>query len=408
MSFQTGLSGLNSAARALEVIGNNVSNANVTGFKGSRAQFADVFAASLNGGGAANTVGIGTKVATIAQDFTQGTITVTNNPLDVAIAGNGFFRMTQNGVVTYSRNGEFQMDSQGFIVNSLNYNLTGYGVDATGAIVPSQPTPLQISTADVPPTATSTFDAVFNLDSRAPAITVAFDPTNPATYTNTTAGTIYDSLGNPHIVELFFARTATAGQWALYGTVDNAPAPNITGLPATIDFSNTGVLTTVMPLTGASVPITGGAASPLTMQFDFSGATQFGAEFGVSALGQNGFTSGKLAGFTVASDGTLQGRYTNGQTRTLGQVVLSSFVNPQGLSPLGDGQFSETSRSGLPITGAPQTGTLGALQSAALEEGNVDLTKALVDLITAQRNYQANAQTIKTQDAVLQTLVNLR
>ena len=407
MSFQTGLSGLNSAARNLDVVGNNVANANVTGFKGSRAQFADVMAASLTGGGS-NAVGIGPKVGTIAQDFTQGTISVTNNPLDVAISGNGFFRMTQNGAVSYSRNGEFQINNQGDIVNAQNYNLTGYMADINGTILPSQPVPLRISTADVAPTSTSEFDAVFNLDSRRPAITLPFNANDPATYTNTTASTVFDSLGNPHVIELFFARTATPGQWAIYGTVDNSATPNLTGLPATLNFDTNGQLTTAMPIAGVTMPVTGGAASPLTVQFDFRGSTQFGSDFGVTALSQNGFASGKLAGFNIASDGVIRGRYTNGQTRDLGQIVLSTFVNAQGLNPLGEGQFAETPRSGLAVTGAPETGTLGSLQAAALEAGNVDLTEALVDLITAQRNYQANAQTIKTNDAVMQTLVNLR
>ncbi len=407
MSFQTGLSGLNSAARDLDVIGNNVANANVTAFKGSRAQFADVMAASLSGGGS-NSVGIGIKVASVSQDFTQGTISVTNNPLDVAISGSGFFRMEQNGAVSYTRNGEFQTDNAGYIVNAAGYNLTGYVADISGTILPSQPEPLRISTADVAPTPTSQFEAVFNLDSRKPAITAPFNANDPSTYTNTTASTVYDSLGNPHVIELFFVRTATAGQWNLYGTVDNSATPNLTGLPATIDFSNTGQLATTMPVTGVTLPVSGGAATPLTLTFNFSGSTQYGSDFGVTALSQDGFTSGKLAGFNIGEDGLLRGRYTNGQTRNLGQVVLSTFVNAQGLNPLGDGQYAETPRSGLPVTGTPGSGTLGSLQSAALEEGNVDLTEALVDLITAQRNYQANAQTIKTNDAVMQTLVNLR
>jgi flagellar hook protein FlgE len=407
MSFQTGLSGLNSAARELDVVGNNVANANVTGFKGSRAQFAEVMASSLNGGGS-NTIGIGTKVATVAQDFTQGTISVTNNPLDVAISGNGFFRMEQNGAVSYSRNGEFQIDNAGFIVNASGYNLTGYVADANGTILPSQPVPLRISTTDVPPTPTSSFEAVFNLDSRKPAITVPFNANDPTTYTNTTASTVYDSLGNPHVIELFFVRTSIPGQWDLFGTIDNSPTPNLTGLPATLNFSNTGLLTTAMPAAGVTLPVTSGAVSPLTVDFNFAGATQFGTDFGVTALSQNGFTSGKLAGFNIGDDGVIRGRYTNGQNSNLGQVVLSTFVNAQGLNPLGDGQYAETPRSGLAVTGTPGSGTLGVLQSAALEEGNVDLTEALVDLITAQRNYQANAQTIKTNDAVLQTLVNLR
>ena len=407
MSFQTGLSGLNSAARELDVVGNNVANANVTGFKGSRAQFAEVMASSLNGGGS-NTIGIGTKVATVAQDFTQGTISVTNNPLDVAISGNGFFRMEQNGAVSYSRNGEFQIDNAGFIVNASGYNLTGYVADASGTILPSQPVPLRISTTDVPPTPTSSFEAVFNLDSRKPAITVPFNANDPTTYTNTTASTVYDSLGNPHVIELFFVRTSVPGEWNLFGTIDNSPVPNLTNLPATLNFSNTGLLTTAMPAAGVELPVTSGAVSPLIIDFNFSGATQFGTDFGVTGLSQNGFTSGKLAGFNIGDDGVIRGRYTNGQNSNLGQVVLSTFVNAQGLNPLGDGQYAETPRSGLAVTGTPGSGTLGVLQSAALEEGNVDLTEALVDLITAQRNYQANAQTIKTNDAVLQTLVNLR
>lgn len=407
MSFQTGLSGLNSASRNLDVIGNNVANAGVSGFKSSRVQFADVFAASLNGGGT-GPVGIGSKVSTVTQDFTQGTISVTNNPLDLAISGNGFFRMEQNGLVTYSRNGEFRLDNAGNIVNSLGFNLSGYAADATGNVVRTSPAPLQISNADIPPAATSEFEAVFNLDSRSTAITAPFSPANPATYTSTTAGTVYDSLGNPHEIRLFFALTSTPRTWAVYGTVDGAPAANITGLPATIAFGTNGQLTTPMPVTGVSIPVTGGAASPLSVSFDFAGATSFGSDFGVSTLNQNGFTSGRIAGFTFGGDGLITGRYTNGQTRTIGQVALTSFINPQGLRQLGEGQYAETSASGLAITGTPEAGTLGSLQSGALEQSNVDLTEALVELITAQRNYQANAQTIKTLDSVLQTLVNLR
>ncbi len=405
MSFQTGLSGLNSAARDLDVVGNNVANANVIGFKGSRAQFADVMASSLSGSGA---VGIGTKVASVVQDFTQGAISVTDNPLDVAISGNGFFRMEQNGVVSYSRNGQFQVDNAGYLVNGAGYNLTGYPADSTGVILPTQPTPLRVATSDLSPTPTSEFDAVFNLDSRKPAITLPFNANDPSTYTNTTASTVYDSLGNSHVLELFFVRSATVGQWDLHGTIDNSATPNVTGLPAALNFSNTGLLSTTMPITGVTVPVTGGAASPLTLTFNFTGATQYGSDFGVTALSQDGFTSGKLAGFNIADDGIMRGRYTNGQTRNLGQVVLATFVNAQGLNPMGAGQYAETPGSGLPITGTPGSGTLGSLKAAALEEGNVDLTQALVDLITAQRNYQANAQTIKTNDAVMQTLVNLR
>jgi flagellar hook protein FlgE len=412
MAFQSGLSGLNTASKNLDVIGNNVANASVVGFKGSVAQFADVFAASLGGGGASQ-IGIGSKVQNISQTFSQGNVTPTNNPLDIAITGRGFFRLEDNGTVAYSRNGQFRLDSQGFMVNSEGLNLTGHGVDSSGNIVNAQPTTIQFDSSDIAPRATAAFDAGVNLDSRATVPTVAtFDPTNAQSFNYTTSGTTYDTLGNPHVLTLFFVRTATAGQWSVHATVDGTAATNVNlgsgaGVAATINFSSSGALTTTMPFT-ASLAITTGAVTPLAMTLDLSGSTQYGATSSVNTLIQDGYTSGRLTGFNISSDGIIIGRYSNGQTRTLGQVVLADFVNPQGLAPLGNNLWQETGDSGLALVGTPNTGTLGNLQSSAVEDSNVDLTAELVNMITAQRNYQANAQTIKTMDAVLQTLVNLR
>jgi flagellar hook protein FlgE len=413
MGFQTGLSGLNAASQTLDVIGNNIANSSTVGFKESRTLFADVYAASLNGGGS-NAVGIGVKVSGVQQEFSQGNITVSNNPLDLAINGKGFFRVSDNGSIFYSRNGQFHLDNAGYVVSADNLQLTGYGVDATGNIVPSAPAPLQISSAQLPPTLTTTFKPNLNLDSREtqPA-TAVFNPSDPSSYNQSTSGAVYDSLGNSHVMTLYFVKSATAGQWALHGTVDGTAAANVdlgagAGNPINLNFSTSGALTTAMPVSPVALTIAGGAATPLSFATDFSGSTQYGAAFAVNSLYQDGFTSGRLSGFTVGGDGIVVGHYTNGQSKNLGQVVLANFADPEGLKPLGNNRWEETSASGIPVVGAPQTGDLGALQSAAVEESNVDLTAELVNMITAQRVYQANAQTIKTQDSILQTLVNLR
>ena len=412
MGFQSGLSGLNAAAKNIDVIGNNVANANTVGFKSSRAIFADVFASSLGGGGSGN-VGIGTKVASVQQEFTQGNITVTNSPLDIAINGRGFFRFEDNGVALYSRNGQMHVDDDGYIVNSDNLRLTGYTVDAMSNVVASAPVPLQLSTSDISPSATTEVLGTLNLDSRSAAIAAAFNPNNASTYTNSTSSAVYDSLGNAHALTFYFVKDAVPGQWNMHATVDGGPVTDVdlgagAGVPLTMNFNSSGQLTTAQPMTGVAITVATGAISPIAMQLNLTGTTQFGSDFGVTALSQDGYTSGRLVGFDVSDDGIIQGRYTNGQANTLGQVVLANFANPQGLRPVGNNLWQETADSGSSIIGAPQTGSMGSLQSAAVEDSNVDLTQELVNMITAQRVYQANAQTIKTMDQVMQTMVNLR
>jgi len=405
MGFQQGLSGLFAAARNLDVIGNNVANANTVGFKQGNALFADVYANSLAGGGGTN-AGIGVGVTAIQQNFVQGNVSTTSNPLDIAINGNGFFRMDTNGTVSFTRNGQFHLDKNGFIVNATGSKATGYGVDSAGTVLISDPGPLQVSMADLPATATSTTKIGLNLDSRDPVITGAFDVTDPTTYNKATSMTVYDSLGNSHGFTTYYAKTA-ANTWTVYGAIDGTALPAAIG---SLAFGTDGSLTAGTPALPFSISsaVTTGATTPFVFTLDYTGATQFGSTFGVNSLKQDGFSSGQLSGFGIGSDGTVQGRYTNGQTRNLGQFLLSSFPNTNGLQPLGNNQFAETADSGQPVSGAPSSGNLGVLQSGAVEESNVDLTAELVDLITAQRVYQANAQTIKTQDAVMNTLVNLR
>ncbi len=430
MSFQQGLSGLNASSKALDTIGNNIANSGTVGFKDSTTVFADVFAASLSGAGAAP-IGLGAKVATVAQQFTQGNISVTNNPLDLAINGSGFYELTNaNGDILYSRNGQFQLDKSGYIVNAQGLRLMGYGADANGTITPPT-TSLRLfdpaSSSDAPPQATGTsvsatgIQANVNLDSREAQPANAFDPadTSPATdtYNKSTAVTIYDSLGNSHIYNLYFVKTATTNQWQVYATVSNPAGASVgvtaLGLVDTLTFGADGTLPASYTPPTVTVSDTAlgyaGGVNPLSFPLNFSGSTQYGASFTINSLVQDGFASGKLAGFNIGSDGVILGRYTNGQSKDLGQVVLASFRNPQGLQPLGNNVWMSTSMSGPVMEGTPgSSGQYGPIQSAALEDSNVDLTKELVDMITQQRAYQANAQTIKTQDSILQTLVNLR
>lgn len=406
MSFQQGLSGLNAASKNLDVIGNNVANTNTVGFKQSQTQFADVFANSLSGGGG-NQAGIGVKVADIAQQFSQGSITASNNSLDIAINGSGFYRLNDQGVISYTRNGQFHPDKDGYIVSSTGMRLTGYSANADGQIIAGSPTDLRISSADLPPRATTLVNTGVNLDMReTPLSSAAFDPADPATYQSFVPMPIHDSLGNASTVSTYFVKTA-ANTWDVFGTSEGAALNG--GAPlGTLNFLSNGSLdpsgTSIFNVTK---PVTTGA-DPVVFNLDFTGTTQFGSSFGLNSMVEDGYASGRLIGFDIGADGTLQGSYSSGKFLTLGQVVLANFANPQGLQLQGNNTWVESTTSGTPLLGTPKTGGLGVLQSGAVEDSNVELTSELVNMITAQRVYQANAQTIKTQDQLLQTLVNLR
>ena len=412
MSFQQGLSGLNSSSKALDVLGNNIANANTVGFKSAEVHFSDVYANSLSGSGASQ-VGIGSTLSGIQQTFSQGNITSTNNPLDISINGGGFFRMNRNGDVTYTRNGQFHLDNQGFIVNDQEMRVMGYQADVNGVIAPSSPVDIQLSASQISPRATSDplsgeIKAALNLDSRQGVPTAApFDFTNPLSYNYSTALSVYDTLGVPHTMTMYFQRASAGGPWNVYGAMDGA-TPQL--FPAQLNFNTSGVLTTAMPMTPLpSWVLTTGALSPWSPgAINFTGTSQYGSASSVDSLTQGGYTTGALTGLNVSADGIVQGRYSNGQSRNLGQVVLATFANPNGLQSLGNNQWAMSSVSGPELVSAPGAGSRGVLQSASVEESNVDLTAQLVNMITQQRNYQANAQTIKTQDQVLQTLVNLR
>ncbi|WP_374623421.1 flagellar hook protein FlgE [Pandoraea sp.] len=418
MAFSTGLSGLNAASKDLDVIGNNVANAATVGFKQGQAEFADIYANSLYGAGN-NTVGIGTRVASIAQQFTQGDITVTNRQLDLAVSGNGFFRVSNNGTIAYTRNGQFSLDKNGYIVDANGDRLTGYLAGPNGIINSVSPVDLQIPTGDLAPTATTKITGQFNLDSRSAVNTTPFSITDPNSYTNATSLKVYDSLGNSHDVNLYFVKSSVNAvtnnaTWTVYASVDGTTQVG-TGPIGTMTFNSAGSLVAQTDSTGTAVtgPITlpaityGNGASNASMTLDLSGTTQYGNTYTPNTLTQNGYSSGRLTGFTFSADGTIVGTYSNTESMALGQVALANFNNVQGLIPQGNNLWSESAASGIPIVGVPGGTNLGKLQAGAVEASNVDLTAELVHMITAQRNYQANAQTIKTEDQLMQTMVNL-
>ena len=415
MGYGQALSGLDASAQALDVIGNNIANSATTGFKTARAEFADVYANSL-WGSSSTAVGIGTSVAAVAPIFTQGNITTTGNPLDIAINGQGFFREVNNGVTTYSRDGQFSLNASGGIVNSTGAQLTGYPAGPNNTIASTPPQPLTLSTAPVPPSASTTANFTLNLPGNATSPTGTFSPTNPTTYNSSTSMSLYDSLGNAHTLTMYFVKgTGTTPTWNVYGTVDGTALASQLG---SMTFNSSGALSGVNSgtATGSTNPAgtmslsftpTNGS-NPVNVAVSFPSSTQYGVPFAVSSNVQNGYTTGQLAGFSIGSDGTIIGNYTNGQTVAQGQIALANFTNPQGLSALSNNQFAETSASGAPVVGAPGSGSMGTLQSGALEQSTVDLTTELVNMISAQRAYQGNAEMIKTEDQVQQTLMTLR
>ncbi len=420
MSFQQGLSGLNASSKNLEVIGNNIANANTYGSKASRAEFADMYANAIGASGS-NQIGIGTTLAAVAQQFTQGNITSTENPLDLAINGAGFFQVADGaGAPLYTRNGEFKVDRNGFIVNNQQQRLMGYPADATGAILAGAAAPLKMPTAGITPAPTTAIKMELNLDARSqvtlPAAGAPIDFADPKTYNNATSVTVYDAKGQDVALTYYFQKSAT-DQWNVYVTANGTPLATAGGNPAastSFTFPANGSAPTApvgtVPLDIPSVTNGVGAVTVpiLGVALNVSGATQYGAQFGVTDLTQDGYAAGQLIGVRVEATGIITARYSNGQTKPAGQIEIANFRNPQGLQSLGGNAWARTFISGDPVVGVPGDGNLGVLQAGALEESNVDLTAELVNMITAQRVYQANAQTIKTQDQVLQTIVNLR
>ncbi|MGF6380116.1 flagellar hook-basal body complex protein [Paraburkholderia sp. CNPSo 3155] len=504
MSYQTGLSGLSASSSDLDVIGNNIANANTVGFKSGTAQFADMYANSV-ATATSQQIGIGTKLSEVQQQFSQGTITTTNQALNVAINGNGFYQLSDNGTLVYSRNGVFQLDKNGFITNAQGLQLMGYAASSAGIINTAQTVPLTVPTANIAPKSTTSITAGLNLNAQddimlgAPTVTAGatntgsakttgatitdasagtntdqytINFTSPTTYTVTdntlgttsasqpytdgtaitlgngesitftgtpatgdsysvtqnpttfsqnssstynysTSTTVYDSLGGSQTVNMYFAKTGS-GTWNVYAGPSNGTASligtanfNSSGTLVSTTDAATGLATATLGAFTMSIPNTDGSSTPQNVTLNMAGTTQYGGKNGVNSLSTDGYAAGQLTSFTVSADGTLTGNYSNGQTAALGQIVLANFANQNGLVNLGNNEYGQTSASGVAQISTPGSTNHGVLQGGAVENSNVDLTSELVNLITAQRNYQANAQTIKTQQAVDQTLINL-
>jgi flagellar hook protein FlgE len=426
MSFQQGLSGLSVTSKSLDVIGNNIANSSTFGAKSSRAEFADMYASAMSGS-TGSSVGIGVRLANVAQTFSQGNISSTDNPLDVAINGGGFFQLTNNqSPPTYSRNGQFKVDKEGFVVNNRKQMLMGYMADSTGVIAQGSPQAIQLPTEGIKPQQTTKIKMELNLDSRvAVPTTTAFNSADPTSYNNATSLTVFDQDGEEVALTFYYKKVTESAvngnDWDLYITANGAPVnpdgntpPQPT--PVQFKFQNSGAATdlfgsplVIPPLTVPQSMNNGAETKVITpIALDINRTTQYGARFGVTDLSQDGYAPGQLVGLQIENNGVVTARYSNGQTKTAAQVELATFRNSQGLQPLGENGWASTFASGTPIRGIPGDGNFGTLQSGALEESNIDLTGELVNMITAQRMYQANAQTIKTQDQVLQTLVNLR
>src|SRR5476649_1815919 len=416
MSFSQAVSGLNAASSNLDVIGNNIANSATSGFKSATASFADMFSGSPNG--------MGGKVAGITQDFSDRTTPTTNRSLDVALSGNGFFRMTDaNGGVFYSRNCQLSLDENRNLVNSQGLSVTGYPATGTPPTIAqgAQPVALNIPNTMMIAKATTTGTMAANLNStdRTPA-TATFSSSDPTSYNYVNTITTYDSLGNSHDNNVYFVKSATvANSWDVYSQ-DSSVTGSTAGKIGSLNFSTSGTLVSTADAAGVvSTPATSlvlpmnttanGAATPQTVALSFQGSIQQNTgSNSIGTLKQDGYAAGQMTGYQINNDGTISGVYSNQQTQLLGQIVLSNFSNPEGLKSEGDNVWSSTQSSGQPITGVAGAGGFGNMTSGALEASNVDLSKELVNMIVAQRNYQSNAQTIKTQDSILNTLVNLR
>ena len=400
MSFQVGVSGLNAAGRNLDVIGNNVANASTVGAKSSRAEFSDVYARAAGGG--SNHIGLGATLSAVTQQFSEGSISATNNAMDVAINGGGFFQVKDvNGLVTYTRNGQFQVDSAGFITNSAGLRLLGYPANSQGALIPGQAQPLTLPTAGIAPSTTANVKLQLNLNATAAVTdtgaTPAIDFSDANTYNNATSVNSYDVKGQELAMTYYFQKSAQ-DTWSVYASANGtAVNPDGAGNPQPITqltFPADGSAPTLPAgLVTLDVPATTGANGAVTTPV-----------IGVKL----DLLSTTLSSIAIQSTGVVLATYSSGQSAPIGQIEMATFRNMQGLLPLGANTWGATFKSGMPITGTPGSGNLGSLQAGSIEESNVDLTSELVNMMVAQRIYQANAQTIKTQDGIMQTLVSMR
>jgi flagellar hook protein FlgE len=404
MSFNVALTGLNAATQDLAVTSNNLANSATVGFKGSRAEFGDIYAATATGV-SSTAVGNGVRVQEVAQQFSQGNVETTGNSLDLAINGNGFFTLSNGGALSYTRDGQFQLNNAGQVVSSSGAALQVYAPLPTGGFNTGGLSNLTLTTNESAPQATANAEITATLPANASVpTTTTFSPSDPTSYTDTTSLTVYDSLGAAHTASLYFIKGAAANDWSVQTYVDGTAV----NTPQDLQYSTSGVLTN--PANGqidlgAYTPATG--AADMDMTFNFNQTQQTGDTFSVTAVQQDGFTTGTLTGINIDSSGVVQASFTNGRSVALGQIAMANFANTQGLQQNGNATWTATTASGSVVQGIAGGSGFGSVQSGALEESNVDTTSALVDMITAQRDFQANAQMIQTQDQITQTVITV-
>ncbi|TFB27602.1 flagellar hook protein FlgE [Lelliottia nimipressuralis] len=401
MGFSQGLSGLSAAAKALDVVGNNIANSQTVGFKAGSVSFADIFAGST---------GMGVQVAGVSQNFGDGPLMNGASALDMGISGRGFFRMVDEaGSVFYGRNGQFQQDENGFIVNKTNgMFLTGYQA-TDGVINPgAQVGPIRIPKDDMPPAASTKGSVTGNLksDDKIIPATPVFDPENADTYNYVSEVTATDSLGNKHAIKVYYVHSAE-GEWQVHAQDSTSPGAGAAEWStATLEFGTDGKLKDPKSLAIVGSPYNGSAA--LNLNLDLNALTQNASDTQVMLGEIDGQAPGKFNNYQVSDTGEVIAIYSNGKRQTVAQVVLADFANAGGLEQQGNNLWAESVQSGQPFLGTSGTGSFGSIKGGMLESSNVELGEEMVNMIVYQRNYQSNSQTIKTQSEVLQTLVNLR
>lgn len=461
MAFQIALSGVAAATDRMSVVSNNIANAESTGFKSSRNLFSDILVGNSQGGGA--------EVITKDQNFGQGNLEFTDSTLDMAINGDGFFRVRGTSSDYYTRAGAFHVDKDGFIVNPNDQQLIGYKNNADDDVMSEAGAdiqgPIWVDSSNIEPQATTTVKTNLNLDSSATAQSDPLPnwnwgqvPPTSSSYENGVSVMVYDTLGQQHTTQLYFRKTPIAGEWEAYTMVDSKlldKSGSYQGLATEVVLANDGVTELAQIgddvvfgkngevllnaagdglLTGADLEpfkivfksdgfvddtasdeikidsfiIEGSSAEPMTFSLDMSTSTQYGADYAVNSLEQDGYTTGRMIGLEVERGGDILARFSNGQARNLATVELNYFKNPAGLTEVGNGAWLESNLSGSPLQGKPNTGILGYLRPNTLEQSNVDMTKSLVKMITTQRHFQANTSVIKTVDQMVQNVINLK
>lgn len=417
-SLYVGQNGLSTTSLELGVIGDNVANAGTIGFKAGRASFADLIGESITGG--SGQLGLGTRLVAVQKILTQGSLSTTGVNTDLAVSGSGLFAVRTGDGIAYTRNGQFTLDNNGFMVDLQGNRVLGFPADEAG-VINGNLGDLQPGQATAPPRQTTTVTVRANLDST-DAVTAPFNPLDPqATSSHSAPTQLFDSLGRPIDATIFFSKVAD-GSWEYNVMTDGANQTG--GTPGvltqigsgTLTFNTDGQFVDTVVATDNFLPLGATTPQPLTIDFgspllaggDGTGMTQFARTSSTSFIGQDGFTSGDLAGVAIGTDGIITGTFTNGQTQALGQVGLANFPAADNLDRIGNNLLRQTDGSGEPNIGVPGTGGRGRLFAGTLEQANVDVATELVRMIVVQRNFQANSKTVSTADSMLSELIQLK